>query len=215
MNRLSWIATVAGAAVLAAGVFVYSGVFNVAADSPHWEVALRVIELVRDRSIAVRTDGQTVPDLKDRDLIATGAEHYAEMCTDCHLAPGMTNSALRQGLYPVPPDLTAARSLQPAETFWIIKHGIKMSAMPAWGHTHDDETIWAIVACLQQLPTLDTEQYAALTGAPNARDHGHDTGHHDPQHGAYPHDTPAGGAVTDPGGATMDQASAADHVHKH
>lgn len=179
MNKLSWTAAVAGAAVLAAGVILYSGVFNVAADSPHWEAASRVIELVRDRSIAVRADGQAVPDLEDRGLIATGAEHYAEMCTGCHLAPGMTNTELRQGLYPVPPDFTAARSLQPAEAFWVIKHGIKMSAMPAWGHTHDDQTIWAIVAFLQQLPTLDPGEYAVLTGASETADHNHDVDHHD------------------------------------
>ena len=190
---------VAGAAALAAGVGAYSGAFNVAADSPHWNATSRVIALMRDRSIAIRADGQPVPNLADRDLIAIGAGHYSEMCTGCHLAPGITNSELRQGLYPVPPDFSAGTSLRPAEAFWVIKHGIKMSAMPAWGGTHDDETIWAIVAFLQQLPTLDAKQYASLTEAPDTADHDHDVDDHDHEHR----------------GTTMDQAPAVEHVHAH
>jgi mono/diheme cytochrome c family protein len=124
----------------------------------------------------------TVPDLADRDLIARGAEHYSEMCTGCHLAPGVTTSELRQGLYPVPPNFSAGISRRPAEAFWVIKHGIKMSAMPAWGSTHDDEAIWAIVAFLQQLPTLDANEYSALTGEPDAVDDDHEAGGHDHEH---------------------------------
>jgi mono/diheme cytochrome c family protein len=184
MNSFSPIVAVAGAAVLAAGVGAYSGAFNVAADAPHWSATSRVIAFLRDRSIAVRADGQTVPNLADRHLIATGAEHYAEMCTACHLAPGVTNSELRQGLYPPPPDLTAGTSLRPVEAFWVVKHGIKMSGMPAWGRTHDDQTIWAIVAFLQQLPTLDSKEYAALTRAPDTVDHDHDAHGHAHEHDA-------------------------------
>lgn len=215
MNRHAWIVAVTGAAVLAAGVGVYSGAFNVAADSPHWSTTSRLIALMRDRSIAVRADGRIVPNLADRDLIATGAEHYSEMCTGCHLAPGVTNSELRQGLYPPPPDFSAGTSLRPAEAFWVIKHGIKMSAMPAWGRTHDDGTIWAIVAFLQQLPTLDSKDYAMLTAAPATADHDHDAAAHDHDHNAGSHDEGADRAATELGGTTMGTASAVEHVHAH
>ncbi|MEP7231601.1 MAG: cytochrome c [Ginsengibacter sp.] len=30
------------------------------------------------------------------------------------------------------------------EAFWIIKNGIKMTSMPAFGPTHSDQKIWAI-----------------------------------------------------------------------
>jgi ketosteroid isomerase-like protein len=38
-----------------------------------------------------------------------------------------------------------------------------MTAMPAWGATHDDQRIWAMVAFLQKLPSLTPEQYQILT----------------------------------------------------
>lgn len=169
------------AAVLLAGVgaSAYFGAFNVAADAPHSAVTSRTLALMRDRSIAVRAADLTVPNLANRDLIATGAEHYSAMCAGCHLAPGIASSELRVGLYPEPPDLSAGTSLRPAEAFWVIKHGIKMSAMPAWGGTHDDATIWAIVAFVQQLPTLDANAYAALTRQSGAADHEHQHADHD------------------------------------
>lgn len=76
----------------------------------------------------------------------------------CHLAPGVSKSETRSGLYPQPPNLATVR-IPAAQAFWAIKHGIKMSAMPAWGSSHDDETIWSLVAFLQILPTLTAEQY--------------------------------------------------------
>lgn len=165
----------------AGGVFLVGGGYNVAADEPHWSVTAAILEAARDRSITRRASSIAVPDLADPELVALGAEHYASMCAGCHLAPGAGDSELRAGLYPRPPNLAAgtdstaghqhpARS--PAEQFWIIKHGVKMSGMPAWGATHDDTSIWGMVAFLRQLPTLDPVSYAALTGVATEAGHG-------------------------------------------
>jgi mono/diheme cytochrome c family protein len=55
------------------------------------------------------------------------------------------------------------------EQFWIIKHGIKMTAMPAWGATHSDAQIWNIVAFFQAMPGMTPEIYKALVAS--APDH--------------------------------------------
>ncbi len=164
-------------AVLAATAFVYSGVYNIAADAPHWSVVFNLMETVRQTSIAAHAKDIPVPPLDDPKMIAEGAEHYSGMCTGCHLAPGMTDSEIRPGLYPQPPNLTQRILASPAEMFWTIKHGIKMSAMPAWGTTHDDAAIWGMVAFLQKLPELTPEQYAQLTGSAAKADEGHGHSH--------------------------------------
>jgi mono/diheme cytochrome c family protein len=46
--------------------------------------------------------------------------------------------------------------------FVIVKDGIKMTGMPAWGTTHSDSALWAIVAFLQRLQTLTPETYKAF-----------------------------------------------------
>lgn len=152
-------------AVVGLGVYVYSGAYNIGADVPHTRFVYWLMSTLRDRSIEVHAEGIRVPaDLSDPKVILKGAGQYAAMCTGCHLAPGMKDSEIRPGLYPEPPNLSKVQ-VDPREAFWVIKHGIKMSAMPAWGKTHDDATIWSMVAFLQKLPTLTPEQYKAMVAA--------------------------------------------------
>ncbi len=164
-TRRLLIAAVAAIAVLAvAGIaFVYAGIFNVAADDPHSEFVFTLMKTAKQRSIAVRAEGIVVPsDLDDAKRIATGAGQYAEMCASCHLAPGMKKTEISRGLYPRAPELRRGSRLTPAEQFWVLKHGIKMTGMPAWGVTHGDDVLWDVVAFLEKLPDLTAEQYQAL-----------------------------------------------------
>jgi hypothetical protein len=105
------------------------------------------------RSVAVRARDIVVPkDLDDPTRISKGASEYAEMCSGCHLAPGMKRTQISQGLYPRAPELRRGNDLTPAEQFWIIKHGVKMTAMPAWGSpmtTNCSGTWWRLCASRQ------------------------------------------------------------------
>ena len=158
------IAILAIAAAGAAAGFVYAGVYNIGADAPHTKLVFRSIELLRDRSIAVRSESLVPPaDLSDPRRVAAGGRLYAALCSGCHLAPGMKNTDLSRGLYPKAPQLAYGTNLSPGEEFWIIKHGIKLTAMPAWGRTHDDTELWNVVAFLGAMPLLDPAQYRAAT----------------------------------------------------
>ena len=163
----------AGMLLIVVGSITYFvvGAYDVGADVPHTRPVLWLIEKARERSIASRAANVVLPALDDPALIAAGAHHYVAMCAGCHLAPGIAESELRAGLYPQPPDLSR-RSRPPSESFWIIKHGLKMTAMPAWGATHDDAAIWGLVAFLQELPRLSPQQYRRLAQNASAS-HGH------------------------------------------
>ena len=164
----------AGVATLA---WIWSGAYDIGADAPHWRGTAEALEQLRERSIASHSPPlSSVPNLDDAALIAKGAAHYAEMCTGCHLAPGMADTELRQGLYPVAPKLAEIPSRSPAQQFWIIKHGVKLTAMPAWGLTHDDGIVWAIVAFVQKLPKMSAEEYQNAVGAPKASEPEHSHG---------------------------------------
>jgi mono/diheme cytochrome c family protein len=152
-------------ACLGAGwLFVTMGVYDVAADAPHSGPALRLLDAIRSHSIAVRAGGIVRPaDLGDPKRIAAGAGLYREMCSGCHLAPGMEPTEISQGLYPRAPLLTKPTGLTPEQEFWVIKHGIKMSGMAAWGVTHNDTLIWDMVAFIDKLPSLSAAEYTAAT----------------------------------------------------
>jgi len=163
-------------ALLGAAAFIYSGAFNVAADQPHSPLVYQLLDTARQRAIATRASGIVVPPLDDPQRIAMGAAHYPEMCAGCHLAPGVRASDLRDGLYPTPPDFTQRNTIDPAQMFWAIKHGVKLTAMPAWGKTHDDDAIWGLVAFVKNLPELTPEQYEQAAGKIDAEHHHHE--HH-------------------------------------
>ncbi|HWO57309.1 MAG TPA: cytochrome c, partial [bacterium] len=133
--RGRWAAIIAGVLVAvsaAAAIAIYLGLYNVAADVPHTQPVYWLLETARERSIEARAKGITVPgDLADPNRIASGAGQYAEMCADCHLAPGMKRTEIARGLYPRAPELRRGTDLTPAEQFWVVKHGLKMTGMPA------------------------------------------------------------------------------------
>ena len=151
---------------LGAALFVASGFYNIGADDHHTKTTLALITQLRDRSIQARL-GSIQPQLAATPaMIQSGAEHYAALCVGCHLAPGVTKSDLRTGLYPHPPNLAQEDIQESRRTFWIIKHGIKMSAMPAWGKTLDDAAIWDVVAFVRKMPGMTPEDYQGLARRP-------------------------------------------------
>lgn len=172
------------AACTAAGV-VYSGFVSVAADTPHSAAVHGLLETARNRSIAVRADNIDVVDLDSAAMQQAGAGNYDAMCASCHLIPGQTSTELSLGLYPTPTDLTQANASEdPARSFWIIKHGIKSTGMPAWGKSMDDQYIWELVAFLRELPSLSASQYQSLVESSGGHQHGggestQSGGHHD------------------------------------
>ncbi len=111
----------------------------------------------------------------------------------------MEPTEISQGLYPRARPLTKPAGRTPEQEFWVIKHGLKMSGMAAWGLTHSDTLIWNMVAFIDKLPSLSAADYQAATkdsgekhehmmheapsGAPESKDHGESHGdHHDHKH---------------------------------
>ncbi|MDI3273588.1 cytochrome c [Pseudomonas sp. AL03] len=223
MKRTLKTLTAAGAvaAIVGAGV-VYFGVINVGADDPHSEPVYALLSTARDRSIAVRSRDIEVPDLSDETLIRAGAGNYNSMCIGCHLAPGVAGTELSNSLYPAPPNLSKLGvDGNPAAAFWIIKHGIKSTGMPAWGKSMADPYIWGMVAFLKQLPTLNAEQYTALAVSSGGHQHGggeskmhNHEGEHEGQKGAASahHDAGAAEEVADAGDHHDERNSA--HAHE-
>lgn len=216
VERLLIVVAVLAAVATGFGIFGWSGLYNIGADAHHTKPVLAFLTMARNRSLNVHSAHVKVPDLDNRELILKGAGQYSAMCTQCHLQPGVDNSEQREGMYPLPPNLSKVR-FTPQREFWAIKHGIKMSGMPAWGVNHDDPTIWSMVAFLQKLPDMTPAQYKAMVAiAPPDEDMnmggaGHTHGHSHAETGDGRHEGQAGSASamsTMPGMAQSLQAPA-------
>ncbi|MBS0587399.1 MAG: cytochrome c [Proteobacteria bacterium] len=167
-----------------------SGAYNMAATEKHWAVTEKVIEWVRESSIEARARNLEVPSLDDEERLLKGAVHYDAMCPICHLAPGLEPTELSVGLYPQPPIFhqrqpvvdSAAKQDRARKYFWVIKNGLKMTAMPAWGLSHDDDSIWAMAAFILKMSQMTPEQYQALIHSTEDHTHTHAHGHAHGEH---------------------------------
>jgi mono/diheme cytochrome c family protein len=164
MKTVLTVVLVLAVVALAAMAFIFSGAYDVAASTPDTGVVDWALRTTQHRSVHRRAEQVQAPSgLDDPDLIRTGLIEYHEMCVVCHGAPGVPISPIGQGLNPSPPLLAdEAAEEEAGELFWITKNGIKMTGMPAFGVTHSDEELWAIVAFMKKMGSLSPEEYQRM-----------------------------------------------------
>lgn len=156
LRALLLVALVGSIALLVA----WSGVLPIDARSGHWPVTRWLLHSTLRQTVELRSLGRQVPALDDPALIARGAGHYATGCMPCHGGPGVPPPVIPRQMTPAPPWLPAKlHEWSPAELYWIVKNGIKFTAMPAWPAAARDDEVWAMVAFLRQLPKLDEQAF--------------------------------------------------------
>lgn len=157
--------TVAGlslAGVLAVGAVVFGGLYNVAATEQHFQPVFTLLETAMRQSVRLRARNVQPPPLADEGMVLRGAACYRDKCEQCHGAPGVAQADIGKSMQPLPgPLVDALKHWKPRELYWLTRHGIRMSGMPAWQHRLSDAEIWSIVAFMQRLPELNAAQYAA------------------------------------------------------
>lgn len=162
----------AGAA--AGALVVYGGFYNVAATVQHTQPVYSLLETAMHHSVKIRARNIEPPPLDDERLVMRGAACFRDKCVQCHGAPGVAQGDIGKSMQPLPgPLVDARRHWKPRELYWLTKHGIKMSGMPAWEYRLSEEELWAVVAFLARLPDLTPQAYAEATrvevsGAPGA-----------------------------------------------
>ncbi|MEK0361761.1 c-type cytochrome [Pseudomonas sp. CBC3] len=165
----SWKRVLAAVALMAAlagvggFVLVSLGLVSISASSGHWKATGWLLHYAMRRAVSTQSIGIKVPPLDDRALVLKGAGHYETGCAICHGAPGRERLPIVRGMTPEPPLLAPRiKQWEPQELFWIVKHGIKYTAMPAWPTANRDDEIWAMVAFLQALPEMSEQRYREL-----------------------------------------------------
>jgi cytochrome c553 len=163
--RLTWPRLLILAVLGLAGglLFAWSGLFNVGASTGHWAITDWFLHYAMRQSVETHSSGIAVPPLDDPALVHRGAGHYASGCAPCHGAPGQPRSAIARAMTPPPPFLPEKiTEWEPHELFWIVRHGVKFTGMPAWAALQRTDEVWAMTAFLLQLPDMQPEAYRTL-----------------------------------------------------
>jgi mono/diheme cytochrome c family protein len=169
MRILAFIGALAIIVAIGAAVFFFGGFYSVAASEADPDAVNWLLIKVRTASIVRHAPATSSPNLDDPATIRAGAKAFATRgCTNCHGAPGVQWQKFSEGLNPDPPDLKdVVPEREPGQLFWVVKNGIKMTAMPSFGAIGaDDNEVWSIVAFLRKLPTVSDADYKAWSANP-------------------------------------------------
>jgi mono/diheme cytochrome c family protein len=171
--------------LLGGGIIAWSGIYDVAALAPPSSVERSVLHGIMRQSVRAHAAAPHIDAPQDLAAQAAGgARDFAGMCSACHGAPGQAPSEIAVGLNPRPPRLEEASFAWSApEMFWIVKNGVRMTGMPAFGPTHEDERIWAIVAFARSLRGMTADAYEQATGGASDPVSAHDHSMHRHTHG--------------------------------
>lgn len=152
-------------AVLGLGGFLVaaSGIIPIKASSGHWPITIWFLKFSMHRSFSTHSLGVKVPRLGESGMVLRGAGHYETACRPCHGSPDLPHPRIAAAMLPVPPYLPdVIHEWEPAELFSVVKHGVKLTGMPAWPAQQRDDEVWAMVAFLLEMPELDAEEYRRL-----------------------------------------------------
>lgn len=151
-------------AALLAILVVTSGVLDLSASKPHPEGWAGFLHYVFKRSTAHHGGDIAAPaDFGTPAQIAKGAAYYGQACAHCHAAPGLGQNPIVLSMRPRPQYLVSqVGGFTDGELFWITKHGVKYSGMPAFPAQDRDDEAWSVVSFLRAMPKMTTAEYRRL-----------------------------------------------------
>lgn len=157
------IAALAALALATAALVAFQGWYNVAATKQHTGLVYKLLDFAMYESVKAHAPEIVPPPLGDPQRVLAGAVHYRAHCLPCHGAPGVAPHPFAYGMQPAPVNLVpAARHWKPQQVYWVVKHGLKMSGMPAWEYRLTEEEIWDVVAFVMAMRHLSPVEYAAM-----------------------------------------------------
>ena len=143
--------------VLALGGWLYVrlGYANLRADAkPSW-LESKVMAAALSASAKRHQSEQMNPIEPTEANLLYGARLYRDKCADCHGRPDNPTSDYGASFYPPAPQFMRERPrLSENENFYVIKYGVRRTAMPAWGTIMADSEIWQVVDFLHGLDNL-------------------------------------------------------------
>jgi thiosulfate dehydrogenase len=102
--------------------------------------------------------------------LLAGVDVYRHNCGGCHGVPGRPQSNVSKGMFPRPPQLFAPGHMVTddpiGESYWKVKHGIRLSGMPGFTGLLTDEQIWNVSLLVGNADKLPPSVKMALTAPP-------------------------------------------------
>lgn len=159
--------------LIAAFCYVRYGFVDPRADVEVGSLETRIAMPALDAAVDRRaTDAKNPLPPTDENLIA-GMNIYQQDCSGCHGDVQHPRDPFGASFYPRAPQfLEDAPDMPENQNFYIVKHGVRLSGMPAWGPSLDDQKIWKVTTFLSHMDKLPPAVSAAWKTAASAPEAG-------------------------------------------
>ena len=139
------------------------GVLPVQADVAPTALETTLLGAALHAAVARHAPNENNPVSESEETLIAGAKTYQAMCSRCHGASRESDNSYGRSFYPPAPQLPLKESsYTDKEMFWIVKHGIRNTAMPAWGNLLSNEDIWQVVTLIKNFDSLPDSVSAEL-----------------------------------------------------
>lgn len=180
-----WVILIEVVICVIAFLFVKTGNFSMSADAHTGKTEAKIADWAHDSWVHHHAPDMANPvPVNDQTLMA-GAALYQGNCASCHGGENYTKSPLGRGVYPGAPQFMrfveferahpqmkmrprSAAQEQAGEDhrFYVIKHGIRFTGMPAWEYNMSDYDIWTVVNFMQNMGHLPPDVQQAWKQMP-------------------------------------------------
>lgn len=142
-------------AAIAGFVLLQRGYFPANADAEPSKIEVFLADMAVESYVKTQSKDLRSPFTASNEVLLKGLKNYQTNCAGCHGSPAQKDATFANSFYPKAPQFANQTHRMPeAELFWITKHGIRMSGMPAFGTMLSDEEIWKIALFLHRLDNL-------------------------------------------------------------
>ena len=154
-NFLIGVAVTLGVLALGGGILAGFGLINPFADQQPGKLEAAIASGSLDAAVKRRAGGLTNPVQATDDNLLRGMTLYSINCAGCHGTLDKSTSKLGADFYPPVPQIVKDPIDDPEWfIYYVTKHGVRFTGMPAWGSHLKDEEIWKIAAFLSRIDKL-------------------------------------------------------------
>ena len=164
-SKWTWAIALSTAAIIV-GVSIYTHrliEFGLSARDQPTSLEDLVARKLRRAAIPAKAKTLQNPLPSTAEMLIRGRNHWADHCATCHSNNGSGDTMIGKNLYPKTPDmrLPDTQSLTDGELYYIIRNGVRMTGMPAWGSPQDgdlDHDSWMLVLFIRHLPQVTAQE---------------------------------------------------------
>ena len=129
-----------------------------------WETRIMtfaVRKAVRHNASRISKPELGVNESINTELVA-GGKLYVLGCVGCHGDPAKPFKEDHENFPPAPQLPHVGTQYSDPELYWVVKHGIRMTGMSAYGPFYSDRELWSLAAFLRRINNLPPEVLSAI-----------------------------------------------------